>query len=244
MKLPREATSLVRARQLPRFLVSHSPTPSVAAAAAALIRSDSHTCALIHARILRDAGDVHARNNNGPRYRRIRVTTHDVTSVTERFCRNGCARDATQAREDTAVPRAAPFSLSHSHSLYFTLSSSPPLTLIPSRSHATRFSLSPVFWLTQAGRGPRTVRPCCFCGAAGRLCPHLHNTDYSPAHPPYAIGPSLSLLSREVIPSTRSRSIPSTLGARSVALGLSSRAAFGKLRRISGTVVRFSATAA
>lgn len=124
---------------------------------------------------------------------------------------------ATQACEATAIHELFPFlcfSLSLIH--FFVLSSSPSLSS-SSCLYATRFPLSFLRRL-QAGRERRTVRR--FCSTSGKLVP-TYNTDYSPVHPPNS---SIFIsLSHIVILPTRSRFMPSTIGMRSVALGLVSQ---------------------
>lgn len=81
--------------------------------------SRAHTCALLHG----DSGDLRSRARNTTGHTIVTFASlHDVTSVTERLCRNGCAGDAVR---DTSTrghgdPRTVPFSvfLSFSHTLF------------------------------------------------------------------------------------------------------------------------------
>jgi len=153
------------------FSHSRNANPSVATAAAdrryvnSFCLACAHVLTLCYTRTTRRTTSVICVRacNNGPRYH---YTT--LPSVTERLCRNGCARDAV--RDTSTRGHGVPRELLPFPCLSFSLSSPPPLASSPSRPRAARFPPSLPCDL-QAGRGPRTVR--CFCSAAGRLRPHL-----------------------------------------------------------------------
>lgn len=145
LQLPRRDSRVVSVREsrsaasaLPR---SHSrnANPSVATAAATVAAdrryvnsfclSRAHTCSPSATPVLRDRrrrrdSAFTRATTTWSRYRRARDLLHNVTERHRAaLCRNGCAGDATQAREDTArgVPRAAPFSLPLTLSLSLVL---------------------------------------------------------------------------------------------------------------------------
>lgn len=202
--VPRRDTRRARsshARQLPRFLVFTRVTPTPRwrqrrRQRSAYVNSFCLVCAhvltLCYARTTRPTAStiyVHACNNNGSHAIVALALYHTtLSSVTERLCRNGCARDAVRdtSTRGHGVPRAAPFSLPLFLSLVLPLYR--PLSL----ASALRDSLL-LHLVAYRPVGDRELFAG-FCGAAGRLRPHFTTLDYSPAHPPNAIRPPPSLV--------------------------------------------------